>query len=150
MTIEGTMSLSGRAKYTPLVPSTDSSGNPAWFADVLEQMSCSQKKEDDYTLTADGDTVVNLGSLPNGFNAVMIKVKPNVGQPPSPGFPNGIPAVPSPVTAKLTSAVGTAQAASVDPFLYLVSQTVPYTALSLARPNGVQVTVRVTMFAIGS
>lgn len=150
MSIEGTATLSGRLNYKPPATTLDSSSNPAWQDDIFEQMSCSSKKEDDYVLTADGDTAVNLSSMPNGFNAIKIKVTPNVGIPPSPGNPNGVPAQPNPITVKLTSAAGVAQAIPCDGFLYLISQGVPFTALSIARATGVQTKVRVTLFAVGS
>ena len=150
MTISGIVKLSGRIQYAPPVPNLDSSFNPMWLADVLEQMACSGRKEEEYTLTVDGDTVVDFGSLVNGANMIVLKVMPNIGIPPSPGFPNGIPAAQSPIVAKLTSPAGAAAGVSVDGFLCILSQNIPYTALTIARPTGVQVTVRVQLFALGS
>ena len=152
MSISGTVQFSGQLKYAPPVGcSTDFSMNPQWLADVIEQMACSGRKEEEYTLTVDGDTVVNFGSLlAAGANVVIIKVQPNIGIPPSPGFPTGVPAAPAPITAKLTSSLGAAQAIAVDGFLCLFSQNIPYTALSIARATGVQTTVRVLLFAFGS
>ena len=149
MTISGTAQLSGRIKYAPPVPTADWSSNPVWTTDVLESLACSARKEEEYTLTADGDTAVNFGSLA-GANLVVVKVMPNVGIPPSPGFPNGVPAAPSPIVVKLTSAAGAAQAVAVDGFMFVLSAGVAYTALSIARPAGVQVTVRIQLFAVGT
>lgn len=150
MTISGTAQLSGRFRYMPPVPTTDGSSNPTWIDDVLETLACSSRKEDEYTLTADGDTVVNLSSFPSGVNLIKVKVVPNIGIPPSPGLPNGVPAAPNPVTVKLTSSAGVAQAIPVDGFLYLQSAGVPYTAMTIARTAGVQTVVRVQLFASGS
>lgn len=151
MSITGIVQFSGRLKYTPPVPSLDSSANPTWLADVLEQMACSGRKEEEYTLTADGDTVVNFGSLAAvGANVLVIKITPNIGIPPSPGFPVGVPAAPGPIIAKFTSAAGAASGIAIDGFMCLFSQTIPYTALTIARPTGVQVTVRVLLLAFGS
>lgn len=150
MTISGTVQFSGRIRYAAPVPNLDSSANPTWLADVLEQMVCSARKEEEYVLTADGDTAVTFGSLVNGANLVVVKVMPNIGIPPSPGFPNGVPAAPNPIIAKLTSAAGAAQALSIDGFIFLLSAGVPYTALSIARAAGIQTTVRVMLFAFGS
>ena len=148
--ISGTIQFSGRLKYVLPVPDLDSSANSAWISDVLEQMGCSGRVEQDYTLTVDGDTTVNFGSLPAGANVVVVKVMPNVGIPPSPGYPNGVPAAPNPIVAKLTGGAGTTQAISIDGFMFLMSQSVPYTALSIARTPSVQTTVRVQLFAFGS
>lgn len=152
MSIAGTVQFSGQLKYTtPAGCSTDTSANPQWLADVIEQMACSGRKEEEYTLVADGDTVVDFGSLTtSGVNVFIIKIKPNVGIPPSPGFPLGQPASPAPITAKLTSPAGAAQAIIIDGFLVLFSQNIPYTALSIARTPGIQTVVRVLMFAFGS
>ena len=149
MTISGTAQLAGRFRYTPPVPSADASSNPTWLSDVLEAMACSGRKEEEYTLVVDGDTAVSFGSLA-AAHLVVVKVAPNVGIPPSPGFPNGVPAAPNLVTARLTGLAGVAQAITVDGFLFLVSQTGPYTAMTLARTAGVQTTVRVQLFAVGS
>lgn len=150
MTISGTAQLTGRFRYMPPVPNADGSSNPTWLSDVLEAMACSGRKEEEYTLLADGDTTVNFGSLAAGAHLVVVKVTPNVGIPPSPGFPNGVPAAPNPVVVKLTSLAGAAQAITVDGFLFLLSQTVPYTAMTVARSISVQTTVRVLLFAAGS
>jgi hypothetical protein len=150
MTISGTVQFSGRLRYAAPVPNVDSSSNPTWLADVLEQMACSARKEEEYTLTADGDTPVTFGSLVNGANWVVIKVMPNIGIPPSPGFPTGVPAAPNPVIAKLTSPAGAAAPIEVDGFMLIASQTIAYTALSIARTPSVQTTVRVMLFAFGS
>jgi hypothetical protein len=150
MTISGTVQLAGRIRYTSPVPSSDWSANPSWLADVLEVMACSGREEGEYTLTADGDTAVSLGSLSAGANLVVVKVMPTVGIPPSPGFPNGVPAAPNPVVVKLTSTAGAAQALVVDGFLFLLSAGTPYTAVTVARSAGVQTVVRVLLFAAGS
>ncbi len=150
MTISGTAQLSGRFRYMPPVPTTDGSSNPTWIDDVLETMACSSRKEDEYTLTADGDITVNLSSFPAGVNLIKVKVVPNIGIPPSPGLPNGVPAAPNPVVIKLTSSAGVAQAIAVDGFLYLQSAAVSYTAMTIARTAGVQTVVRVQLFASGS
>ncbi len=150
MTISGTAQLSGRFRYMPPVPTTDGSSNPTWVSDVLETMVCSGRKEDEYALTVDGDTAVSFSSFPAGVNLVLVKVVPNIGIPPSPGLPNGVPAAPNPVVVKLTSSVGVAQAIAVDGFLYLQSAGVPYTAMTIARTAGVQTVVRVQLFASGS
>ena len=149
MTISGTAQLSGRFRYMPPAPTTDGSSNPTWIDDVLETLACSSRKEDEYTLTADGDTVVDLSSFPGGVNLVKVKVTPNVGIPPSPGFPNGVPAAPNPVVVTLTSVKGVAPI-PIDGFMYLQSAGVPYTAMTIARTAGVQTVVRVQRFASGS
>lgn len=148
MTILGTVELTGRIRYAPPVPNSDWSSNPTWIADVAEALACSARKEEEYTLTADGDTAVSFGSLSSAA-LVVIKIAPNSGIPPSPGFPNGVPAAPNPVVAKLTSVLGVASF-SVDPFVFLLSRGVPYTALTVARAAGVQTTVRVQLFQAGS
>ncbi len=137
MSISGVVEFSGRLKYTPPVPSLDSSVNPTWLADVLEQMGCSARKEEEYKLTVDGDTSVDFGSLASsGANVVILKVS---CCPPN-----------TPIVAKLSSSAGAAQAVSVDGFLCVFSRSVPYTALTIARPPGVEVTVRAMLFAVGS
>jgi hypothetical protein len=150
MTISGTVQFSGRFKYSEPVPYLDSSSNPFWISDVLEQMACSARKEDEYTLVADGDTAISFGSLPFGANVIIIKVMPNLGLPPTPGNPAGTLAVANPIIAKLTSAAGAASPIAIDGFLFLMSQSVPYTALSIARTPTVQTTVRVQLFSVGS
>ncbi len=151
MTIAGTVQLSGRLRYAAPVPNLDSSSNPTWLSDLLESMTCSARKEEEYTLVADGDTAVNLGSVAAaGAALVVVKVAPNTGVPPSPGFPNGVPAAPNPVVVKLTGPVGTAQAFVVDPFAILFSASSPYTAVTVARAAGVQTVVRVQLFSFGS
>jgi hypothetical protein len=146
--ITGTVQLSGRVKYAPPAQNIDGSSNPAWVSDVLESMACSGRTESEYTLVVDGDAAVSFGALA-GVNLIIVKVAPNAGIPPSPGFPNGVPSAPNPVTVKLTGGAGAA-AISVDPFLYLISAGVPYTAMSIARAPGVQTVVRVQLFAFGS
>ncbi len=148
MTISGTVQLSGRVRYAAPVPNVDSSMNPTWLSDVVENMACSGRTEQEYTLAADGDVVVSFGGLVSA-SWVSVKVMPNVGIPPTPGFPNGVPAAQNPLVVRLTSALGVASF-SVDPFLTLVSMNAPYTAMSIARAPGVQTTVRIQLFAFGS
>lgn len=148
MSIIGTVELTGRIRYAPPVPNSDWSSNPTWLADVAESLGCSARKEEEVTLTADGDTSVNFGSLASAA-LVVVKVAPNGGTPPSPGFPNGVPAAPNPLVVRLTSALGLATI-SVDPFVALFSVGVPYTAMTIARAAGVQTTVRVQLFQAGS
>lgn len=151
MTISGTASLSGRIKYIPPVPNLDSSSNPGWFSDIMEAMACSARKEEEYTLVADGDTNIDFGSLTTpGANLIVIKVMPNPGIPPNVLQPNGVPAQPNPIVAKLTSPAGVASPISIDGFMFLLSASVAYTALTIARAIGVQTTVRIQMFAFGS
>lgn len=147
MTISGTVELSGRIRYAPPVPNSDWSSNPTWLADVLESLPCSARVEVEYTLTADGDASVVFGSLSSAA-LVVVKVAPNVGISPSPGFPNGVAAAANPVAVKLTSALGVASV-SVDPFMFLLSRGAPYTALTVARVAGVQTTVRIQLFQAG-
>jgi len=149
MTTSGTAQLSGRFKYSPPASSVDSSSNPTWLSDVIESMACSGRKEEEYTLIADGDVAVSFGSL-SSASLVIIKVVPNLGIPPSPGFPNGVLAAPNPVTVKLTSAAGAAAPVPADGFMFLISEDVPFTALSLSRAAGVQTVVRVQLFSLGS
>jgi len=150
VTISGTAQLIGRFRYMSLVPSTDTSSNPTWLSDVLETMACSGRKEEEYTLVADGDTAVSFGSIATaGASLVVVKVMPFVGVPPSPGFPNGVPAAPNPVVVKLTSGAGSATI-PVDPFAVLFAVGVPYTAMTVARAAGVQTTVRIQLFSAGS
>lgn len=149
MTISGTAQLSGRVRYAPSIPNADWSGNPTWLSDVLESLPCSARRDEECVLTADGDTPVSFGSLP-GVNMIVVKVAPNVGIPPSPGYPNGVPATPNPVVVKLTSPAGAAQAVTVDGFLLLLSAGAAYTAMSVARSTGVQTTVHVQLFSSGS
>jgi hypothetical protein len=146
--ISGTVELSGRIKYAPPVPASDSSSNPAWLADVLEALGCSARKEEEYTLTVDGDVVVGFGSLASAA-LVVVKVMPNVGTPPNPGSPNGVPAAPNPLLVKLTGAAGLAPI-TVDGFMFLLSVGSPYTAMSIARAAGVQTSVRIQLFQAGS
>jgi hypothetical protein len=141
----GTVELFGRIKYAPPVPNSDWSSNPTWISDVLEALPCSGRKEEEYTLTTDGDTTVNFGSLVSAA-LVIIKVVPNTGISPSPGFPNGVPATLNPVVVKLTGPAGLAPL-TVDGFMFLLSVGVPYTAMSVARQAGVQTTVRIQLFA---
>lgn len=49
------------------------------------------------------------------------------------------------VRARLTSADGSSQAIPVDPVMFVISESVPFTALDLTRAAGVQVTVRVLL-----
>lgn len=148
MTISGTAELFGRIRYSPPVPNSDWSSNPMWLADVLESLTCSARKEEEYTLVADGDTTVNFGSLTSAA-LVVVKVAPNFGIPPSPGFPNGVPAAQNPVVVKLTGPAGLAPL-TVDGFVFLLSASVPYTAMTVARATGVQTVVRVQLFQAGS
>lgn len=150
MTITGTVQFSGRLQYAAPAPYLDASLNPQWLSDVLEQMACSARKEDEYVLTANGDTAISFGSLPNGANVIVLKVTPNIGLPPSPANPDGVPAQPNPIVVKLTSAAGSTQAIAVDGFMILFSASVPYTALSIARATGIQTTVRIQLFTVGS
>jgi hypothetical protein len=144
----GTVQLSGRVRFAPPAPAVDGSSNPTLLSDIIEDMACSGSTSGTYTLVADGDTSVSFGGI-SSAGLVVVKVTPNVGIPPSPGFPNGVPAAPNPVVVKLTSAAGTAQAISVDGFMLLLSSGVPYTAVSLARTPSVQTVVRIQLFAPG-
>lgn len=49
------------------------------------------------------------------------------------------------VTARLTSADGALQSVAVDPFLAVISRTVPFTAVDLKRVTGVPTTVKIFM-----
>lgn len=146
--ITGIAELTGRIRYAPTTANTDWSSNPTWLADVLEALPCSARVETEYTLTADGDTTISFGSLGTAA-LVIVKVMPTVGIPPSPGFPNGVPAAPNPVVVKLTGAAGPATL-GVDGFMALLSVGLPYTAMTIARAAGVQTTVRVQLFQAGS
>lgn len=149
MAISGSVQFSGRLRYAAPVPNVDSSANPTILSDVLETLVCSAVEVGVYTLVADGDTVVSLGSL-SSFGAWAVKVTPNVGIPPSPGFPNGVPAAPNPVVVKLTGPAGASQAIGVDGFAFVLATSVPYTAMSIVRAPGIQTVVRVQLFAPGS
>ena len=146
--ISGTAELSGRIRYAPPVPNSDWSSNPTWLADVLEALPCSGRKEEEYTLTVDGDTTISFGSLSSAA-LVVVKVSPSAGIPPSPGSPNGVPATPNPVVVKLTGAAGLATL-GVDGFMILFSVGLPYTAMTVARAAGVQTTVRIQLFQASS
>lgn len=148
MSILGTVELSGRIRYAPPVPNLDWSANPTWVSDVLASLPCSARKEEEYTLTADGDMQVNFGSITSA-SLVVVQVAQNVGIPPTPGFPNGVIAAPNPVVVRLTSALGLASVAA-DPLLVLFSGGVPYTAMTIARAAGVQTVVRLQLFQFGS
>jgi hypothetical protein len=149
MAISGTVQLSGRVRYAAPVPNLDSSSNPTWLSDLLETLVCSARKEEEFTLITDGDTAINFGSLASAA-LIVVKVTPNVGIPPTPGSPNGVPATPNPIVVKLTSSAGAAQAIVVDGFLFLLSAGAPYTALSIARAPNVQTAVRIQLFQVGS
>lgn len=142
------LQLSGRLSSVPPTSYLDDSDNPSWIADILERLPCSARSSEVYTLTADGDTPISFGALPNGVNVVVVKVMPNVGIPPSPLAPAGIPAVPNPLTVKLTSTLGVAPI-PVDGFMFLRSDNIPFTAMTIARTAGVQTTARVQLFAVG-
>lgn len=144
MTTSGTAEISGRIRYASPAANTDWSANPAWLADVIEALPCSARKAEEYTLTADGDTAVGFGSLASAA-LVIVKVMPNVGIPPSPGFPNGVPAAPNPLLVKLTGPAGLAPL-TIDGFMWLLSAGAPYTAMTIARQAGVQTTVRIQLF----
>ncbi len=149
MTISGTAQLSGRIRYTPLIPNADWSASSSWLSDVLESLPCSARKEEELVLTADGDVPISFGALP-GANLIVVKAVSSVGIPPSPGYPNGVPAAPNPLTVKLTWPGFAAQAVSVDGFMCLFSAGTAYTAMSVARAPGVQTVVHVQLFAIGT
>jgi len=148
--ITGVVKFSGRFGYASPIPYLDNSSNPQWLSDVLEQMPCSARKEDEYVLTADGDTMISFSSLPNRANVLVVKVTPNIGLPPSPANPDGVLAQPNPLTVKLTGGAGSQQGITIDGFMCLFSAGVPYTAMSIARTPGVQSTVRVQLFSFGS
>lgn len=151
MAISGTVQLIGRLRFAPPASSTDGSANPTWISEIVEILACGAQESGTYTLTSDGDTPISLGALSGvGFNLVTVKVMPNVGIPPSPGFPLGVLASPNPVVVKLTGGAGGSQAITVDPYVFLQSSGVPYTSLTIARATGVQTTVRVQLFASGS
>lgn len=147
MSILGTVELVGRIRYTPPVPNLDWSMNPTWLADVAASLTCSARKEEEYTLVADGDMQVSFGSV-SSASLVVVQVAQNVGIPPSPGFPNGVLAAPNPVVVRLTSALGLASL-TADPLLISFSGGVPYTAMTIARAAGVQTTVRLQLFQFG-
>lgn len=150
MPVLGTVVFTGRIKYAPPVPTLDSSMNPQWLGDVLEQMPISQRQEYEPTLTSDGATTVDLAVFPAGANVLVVKVSPQIGCPPTPSFPSGISPAPSPITVQLTGNAGTLQSFTVDGLLVLFSATYAYTAMTIARATGVQTTVRIQAFAIGS
>lgn len=149
MPISGVVKLSGRLSYGPLATSLDVSGNASLLADILAQLPCSAHKDEEYTLTVDGDTVVPFGSLTSA-SLVIITVQPNVGIPPSAAVPLGQQASLAPITAKLTSPAGAAQAIPVDRFMCIFAESVPFTALSIARPAGIIITARVQLFQLSS
>ena len=138
----GTAKISGRITYDPPTWNFDQSANPLWLGDVLEQMPCSARTETEYTLTTDGDTTVDFGALAvSGANLIIVKVAPSCGLSPSSLNPGGVPATPNPIVAKPISN---------DGFMFLMSQSVVYPALTIARATGVQTTVRIQLFAVGT
>lgn len=147
----GTAKISGRITYDPPTWNFDQSANPLWLGDVLEQMPCSARTETEYTLTTDGDTTVDFGALAvSGANLIIVKVAPSCGLSPSSLNPGGVPATPNPIVAKLSSNAGSASPIAIDGFMFLMSQSVVYTALTIARATGVQTTVRIQLFAVGT
>lgn len=106
-------------------PSSVDGANTAWEStETLDKY----QPEIEIDLTTDAPVSVQF----NGMTAALVRVIATGGK----------------VRARLTSADGSAQALPVDPFLQLISRSVPFTALDLTRVTGAP-TVRVRV-ALGA
>jgi hypothetical protein len=120
-----TLTLTGTLQTAPTNPSA--SGLTAVVCAISEAMTLATKGiPGEYDLTSDSPQSVSFGALAH-INVLQVKVN------------GGGPAV----TVTVTSAAGTSQAWPCDSFLYLESQSVNITAVTLTRPPGVETFVDV-------
>lgn len=118
-----TFNLQGMIQTCPVT------GTPPGFfapvAQIAETSTLQVKLLQEIPLNADGPVSVDLASFANGVNIVYLK------------------AIGGAITARLTSTKGTTQAIPVDPLQIIISNTVAFTALDIARPPGIPVRVEV-------
>lgn len=120
-----TFKLKGSYSVTPAPSAINNSGNFEIGADILEQLSVLNKVAVTITLDADPAEAVNFSDLASAA-AIILKTSGKV-------------------IARLTSADGAAQAIPVDGFLFVLSASVPFTALTLQRVAGVTTTAKVVL-----
>ena len=125
MTASYTMDLTGTVRVRPLLGTVPISGDFSSAAPVQESVGLVKKVDVVLSLDADSAEVVNLGDLA-GVHVLCTRV---------------LTAGAGTVLVRLTHADGTLQVVPVDPFLYVVTNTSPITALTLQRSIGVATTV---------
>jgi hypothetical protein len=114
--------LQGSYELVPL--SAPASFAQSVVAPITEAKTLADKASTDIVLSADAPVPIPFGSLPSA-NVVILK---------STG---------GKVTARLTSADGSAQSIPFDTYFILMSDSVPITAIDLTRVAGIPTTVRI-------
>jgi hypothetical protein len=117
--------LSGAYETTPQT-GAQGSGDPQVSASIDERLTIDNKTQTNIVLDSDDAHDVPLG----GLDSVHVLIMRTVG---------------GKVMATVSSDDGDDQVFPVDPFLAVMSRTVPYTAISLTRVTGVPTTVKVFM-----
>ncbi len=115
--------LQGNWRTEPRNTGLVSSGCPAFATPVNETVLLARKQYADVALEADAPESVPFGDVTSA-NVVLIKANRKV-------------------TVRLTSSEGTTQILPVDSILYLISESVPYTAIDLTRVVGQATSVKV-------
>jgi hypothetical protein len=110
--------------YTTTLLSGNASGLANITTPIFEQLTLAEKSLSQYDLTTNTPVTVPFGGL-TGAHVVVITV--TSGQ----------------LTATLTSTAGASQVIPVDTLAILISQTTPYTALTLTRASGIETIVEV-------
>jgi hypothetical protein len=119
-----TLTMTGTLQTAPTDPSA--SGLTAVVSAIAEALVLQTKGiPGEYDLQSDSPQSVSFGALPQ-VNVLQVKV-----------YGGG------PVTVSVTSSAGTTQAWPVDSFLFLITQRVNITAITLTRSPGVETWVDV-------
>lgn len=106
-------------------PATGLSSAMSVIGQLDELLSLTYKHVDDVHLSTDAETAVNFGGGVVSANVVYLKASGGK------------------VTARFTSADGTKQSVPVDSLLFVISQSVPFTALYLQRVPSTDTVVQV-------
>lgn len=118
-------SLQGRWQATPKLASVSASGCPTIGAQFAEGIILAKRHYTEPTLDADAVEAVSFGDVTSA-HVVLIKSDKKV-------------------TVRLTSVEGAIQIVPVDTLLYLISESVPYTAIDLTRVAGQSTTVKILL-----
>jgi hypothetical protein len=119
------LQFTGTLQSTPTDPSA--SAQPSVLAQIAESLVLKRLSDPgQYDLTADAAVPISLGAIAN-VNVLMVKVTGG------------------PVTLRVTSAAGATQSIPVDSFFYVMTGTVPITAIDVTRSPGVETFVDVIL-----
>lgn len=117
--------LQGRWKTSPKSSAFVGGGCPTIESPFEEKLVLLHKQPEDLYLVDDAVATVPFGDVTDA-HLVLIKTDKKV-------------------TVRLTSAEGATQIVPVDSLLYLICETVPYTAIDVQREAGVETNVKVLL-----